>query len=87
MLARIQHDLYRTLPTTMPWLCLGAAGLLPLAALALGGPAAAIVALLVVLAAAGSAPGRRLVRLMRVIARAARLERRATLPTRWETAR
>jgi glycosyltransferase involved in cell wall biosynthesis len=84
---RAQVWCYRRLPTAAPWL----APLVLLAALALGyaaaGPPAAAIVLFALLLALASPPGRRLIALFGVIARATRREARASLGDAWETAR
>jgi hypothetical protein len=86
-LARAQLWCYRRLPTAAPWLAplvlLGALALVQAAA----GPRAAGIAALALLLLATSSPGRRLIALLAVIARATRREARASLGDAWETAR
>jgi glycosyltransferase involved in cell wall biosynthesis len=86
-LSRAQVGCYRRLPTAAPWLApLVLLGALALAHAAAGPGAAAIAALALGLLAASS-PGRRLIALLGVIARATRREARASLGDVWETAR
>jgi len=86
-LARLQEQLYRRLPTAMPWLLVLASAALPFAAWAWGGLRAGGVALALTLVLALSPPGRRLTDLMAIIVRAGRRERRRPLSDRWESAR
>jgi len=84
---RLQWWFYRYVPLAAPALAL--AGLLALFALALlwGGAAPALGVLFVALLLANVGTGRRLVRLLALIGRAAKLERREPLADRWEMGR
>lgn len=86
-LEHLQLQLYRRLPSAMPWLLLLAAVAVPLSAWSWGGLPAGSVALALVGAIALSPPGRRLIDLMRIIVRAGRREKTRPLSDRWETAR
>jgi len=86
-LERLQLQLYRRLPSAMPWLLLLAAAAVPLCAWSQGGWRAGSVALALIVMLALVPPGRRLVELMHVIVRAGRREKQLPLSDRWETAR
>ena len=85
--ARFQSMAYRTLPVAAPWLLLAALVLVHLVAALAGGPLAVLGMVALTGAFALSSVGRRLARLMAVIASAGKLEARATLSDRWETPR
>ena len=84
---RLQFAAYRVFPLAAPWLALaGVAAALVLSAVSGGASALRVVAAILV-AVLLSPPGRRLVRLLSVIARATLVESRAEIGDRWEMTR
>jgi hypothetical protein len=86
-LDRAQLALYRMLPAAAPWLALGGALMLPAAAGRIGGADWCVAALAVLALGAALPAGRRLARLLGVIARAWWRERRDSITDRWEMER
>ncbi len=82
-----QAWLYGRLPGLLPELALAAGLLATAGATAAGGLPGALLALLAIGGAAATGPGREWGRLLAVIARARRAERRSAMGERWESAR
>lgn len=87
LLDRLQWAFYRHVPGAAPWILLALALAAPALAWLLAGARGAVVAALLVVGLALMPPGRRLVRLMLVIARARGSERKGTIGDRWEMER
>ncbi|MCE9594693.1 MAG: glycosyltransferase [Planctomycetes bacterium] len=84
---RLHFACYRRLPLAAPWLVAFGLVLAPLAAYSFGGPRVAAAVAVLLLAFLASPVGRRLAKLLAVIVRASRAERRESLSDAWRTAR
>ena len=87
LLDRLQWTFYRHVPGAAPWILVALVLAAPALAWLLAGARWAGLAALLVAGLALTPPGRRLARLMLVIARARGAERQGTLSDRWEMER